>query len=75
MLFSKSGPELLIQISNLFSAQQSELLFNYNSFKLFQRLLGMFIIYLNILYLLGNGFLWKYLFLLDYNNFKLITND
>lgn len=39
-LLSKNGSELLIQMTNLFSAQQSELLSNYNSFQLFQRLLG-----------------------------------
>lgn len=40
-IFSKNGSELLQQITILFSAQQSELLSNYNSFQLFQRLLGM----------------------------------
>ncbi|XP_025409386.1 protein MMS22-like, partial [Sipha flava] len=38
---SKNGPELLIQITNQFSAQKSELLSSYNSFQLFQRLLGL----------------------------------
>lgn len=38
---SKNGSELLIQMNNLFSAQQTELLSNYNSFQLFQRLLGL----------------------------------
>ncbi|XP_022169090.1 protein MMS22-like isoform X2 [Myzus persicae] len=38
---SKNGPELLIQTNNLFSAQQTDLLSNYNSFQLFQRLLGL----------------------------------
>lgn len=41
LIFSKNGSELLIQMNNLFSAQQTELLSNYNSFQLFQRLLGM----------------------------------
>ncbi|VVC34388.1 Hypothetical protein CINCED_3A011587 [Cinara cedri] len=38
---SKNGSELLIQMTNLFSAQKAELLSNYNSFQLFQRLLGL----------------------------------
>ncbi|XP_060866553.1 protein MMS22-like [Metopolophium dirhodum] len=38
---SKNGSELLIQMTNLFSAQQNDLLSNYNSFQLFQRLLGL----------------------------------
>ncbi|XP_025201736.1 protein MMS22-like [Melanaphis sacchari] len=37
---SKNGSELLIQMNNLLSAEQTELLSNYNSFQLFQRLLG-----------------------------------
>lgn len=41
LIFSKNGPELLNQITNQFSAQKSELLSTYNSFQLFQRLLGM----------------------------------
>lgn len=40
--FSNNGSELIIQMTNLFSAHQSELLSNYNSFQLFQRLLGIF---------------------------------
>lgn len=40
--FSNNGSELIIQMTNLFSAHQCELLSNYNSFQLFQRLLGIF---------------------------------